>query len=252
MVFRAFLFAVLLLASDDDGKKQGRRGNALYQSEQYQEAVTAYREGLLALEGNDEVTSAIRYGLQNNIGAALHQMGEIEAASEAFRHALALSPTDGDYGRTSYNAGNTAFAGQDLEASLEYYKKSLLAQPDNMDAKFNYEFVKRRIEQQQNQQENQDQQNQEQDQNQSNQDNQQNRSDDQQEQQQQNEQQEQQQNESSQENEQQQQPPPEPNPEQLSQEQAERILQALQNEEEQLLRQIQRPNTRARKVEKDW
>jgi len=249
MLIRAILLVFLLLLSDGDGKKKGRRGNTFYDLEQYEEAVTAYREGLLTLEGNSEAVSGIRYGLQNNVGAALHRMGEVDAAKEAFQHALALTTKDEDFGRTFYNAGNNAFAGQDLEAALDHYRRALLSEPDNMDAKFNYEFVKRRIEQQQqNQQENQDQQNEEQEQNQSEQNNQQNRND-QQEPQQSN-QQEEQQNEASQENQQQQQPPPDPN--KLSEEQAERILQALQNEEEQLLRQVQRMNTRARRVEKDW
>jgi Ca-activated chloride channel family protein len=41
-------------------------------------------------------------------------------------------------------------------------------------------------------------------------------------------------------------------PEELSREQALRILQALQNEEEQLLREVQKVKGRPRQVEKDW
>jgi Ca-activated chloride channel family protein len=44
----------------------------------------------------------------------------------------------------------------------------------------------------------------------------------------------------------------EPDPDQLSREEAERILQALENEEGQLLRQVQKMKVRARRVEKDW
>lgn len=42
------------------------------------------------------------------------------------------------------------------------------------------------------------------------------------------------------------------NPDQLSRAQAIRILQALQNEEEQLLREVQKIKGRPRRVEKDW
>lgn len=47
-------------------------------------------------------------------------------------------------------------------------------------------------------------------------------------------------------------PPAEMDPNDLSREEAERILQALENEEGQLLRQVQKMKVRARRVEKDW
>lgn len=45
---------------------------------------------------------------------------------------------------------------------------------------------------------------------------------------------------------------PQPDPSKLSPAEAERILQALGNEEETLLRRVAKPQTRARRVEKDW
>ncbi len=45
---------------------------------------------------------------------------------------------------------------------------------------------------------------------------------------------------------------PQPDPSKLSKAEAERILQALGNEEETLLRRVARPQSRARRVEKDW
>ena len=74
-----------------------------------------------------------------------------------------------DLVRASYNAGNAAYQTQQLEQSLEHYRRALLNDPSNQDAKFNYEFVKRQLEEQQQQQDQQqDQQDQE---NQDNQDN---------------------------------------------------------------------------------
>lgn len=43
-----------------------------------------------------------------------------------------------------------------------------------------------------------------------------------------------------------------PDPDRLTEQQALRILQAMQNQEKQLLRQVQRRGTRSRSVEKDW
>lgn len=244
--------AFLMMGVNGDGDKEGRRGNALYNQELYEGAADAYRDGLATYQ--DETTDRVFYGLQNNLGAALYKTGSYETAKGAFDQAMAAAESDLDYARSAYNAGNNAFRAEDLEASLEHYKKALLAEPGNADAKFNYEFVKRQQEQQQEQQqqqegedENQDQQEQEQDQN--NEQNQDQQQQDQQDQQQQNQDQ-QQQNE--QEQEQQQQPEPQENQEQLSRQQAERILQALENEEEELLREVQKVKGRPRRVEKDW
>lgn len=251
------LFLLPLLAGDGD--KEGRRGNEFYAQQQYQLAIEAYDRGLASL--SDEAPRLLRYGLLNNLGAALLQSGDAQAAGETFARALDAAPAAADVARTSYNAGNASFATQDLETALGHFRQSLLADPNNEDAKFNYEFVKRRLQEQQEQQ----QQNQQQDGDEQNQDQQgdqqqeggdQNQEQEQQEQEQEQQegasQQDQQESPSEQEEEREQQAQQQRSPDELSNEQAERILQALQNEEEQLLRQVQRPKSRPRQVEKDW
>lgn len=231
-----------------DGKKAGRQGNTLYENQQYEQAADAYYAGLDAYA--DRTPDATYYGLQNNLGAALHKQEDFELAAETFEKALAAAETEGAVARTAYNAGNNAFLSQQLDDALAYYRHALLADPTNQDAKFNYEFVKRQMQQQQQQQssdgendEQEDEQNQEQQQ-----DGEQNQDSDQQQ-----EQQNQQPNEEQQQQDQQQQQQPQPeDSEQLSRQQAERILQALENKEEQLLREVQKMEGRPRRVEKDW
>lgn len=256
------LLVTLLIAGAgllaNDGEKEGRRGNELYQQGSYGPAVEAYRRGLAALD--EDASIELRYGLQNNLGAALLKSEDPEAAGEVFSRALAAAPTTADIARTAYNAGNASYSSEELETSLAYYRQSLLREPDNEDAKFNYEFVKRRLQQQQEQQQQQqDQQQDGDDSQQENQDQNQSQGDQEQDQQQADRENEQQQDGG---NEQQQgEQPNEEQPEQpqsgeagekMSDEQAQRILQALQNEEEQLLREVQRKDARPRRVEKDW
>ena len=250
----AFLLTLMLLLPQvftGDGEAGGRQGNALYKQELYEEAADAYYGGLSTYQG-DKPADEIYYGLQNNLGAALHRQEDYEMAQSVFAKALESAPTQADYARAAYNAGNNAFRGEQAEAALEHYKNALLADPTNADAKYNYEFVKRQLEEQQEQQQNQennDEQNDEQnqDQQQQNQDQQQNEDQQNQDQQQQN--QDQQNQDQQQQEQQQQQPQPD---QQLSRQQAERILQALENEEEQLLREVQKMKGRPRRVEKDW
>ncbi len=248
-MIRFLLLLVLLLGLAGDGDKDGRRGNAHYKSGNYEAAADAYYRGLAAYETG--TPDAAYYGLQNNLGAALHQQGDFALARPAFARAMETAPSQADFARAAYNAGNNAFREEQAEAALDFYKKALLADPANADAKFNYEFVKRRQQQQQQQGqgENQDQQDGEnQDENQQG-ENQQNQDQQNQEQQQEG------QNQEPQEGEQPQNAEPQPQPEtpdQLSRQQAERILQALENEEEQLLREVQKVKGRPRRVEKDW
>jgi len=222
----------------------------LYTQEQYEEAAAKYREGIVSVQ--EDGFGAVHSRLLNNLGAALYRSGDAEQASIAFSSAASMALGTEDLVRASYNAGNAAYRTQQLEQSLEHYRRALLNDPSNQDAKFNYEFVKRQLEEQQDNQqdqenqENQDQQNQDGEQNENNeqqQDEQEQNSQDQGDQQEQEQEQDQQQQQQQQDRD---------DPTQLSEEEAQRILQALENEEEQLLRQVQKMKTRPRRVEKDW
>lgn len=264
------LLPLVLIASllVSDGDKEGRRGNELYAQQQYDLAIEAYEGGLAALSA--DAPRLLRYGLLNNLGAALLKSGDSEAAGEAFARALASAPEPPDVARTSYNAGNASFAAKDLESALAHYRESLLSDSDNEDAKYNYEFVKRQLEQQQEQQQG-GQPNDQQDQEERDQEDAEGEQDQQGGEQEQEQESEQEQGQQGAENDQQPQDEqenqdaqsqqaedeesgqePQQSPTNLSQQEAERILQALQNEEEQLLRQVQRPKARPRQVEKDW
>ncbi|MBT3447882.1 MAG: tetratricopeptide repeat protein [Bacteroidetes Order II. Incertae sedis bacterium] len=245
------LLAYSLLLGPGDGKKKGRKGNVHYTQEQYEEAVTAYRNGISSVQesGPGQVYS----GLLNNLGAALYRSGDAEQAGIAFSSAARMAMRPEDMVRASYNAGNAAATNQELEAALEHYRRALLNDPSNSDAKFNYEFVKRQMEEQEQQEQDQENQDQDQDQNEENQDEQQDQNQENQDEQQENQNQENESESQDQNQEQQEQNQQErEDPTKLSEEEAERILQALENEEEQLLRQVQKMKSRPRRVEKDW
>ena len=255
-------FVILLLAAGpfldplvdpflDDGERDGRRGNRFYLEEAYEDAAEAYSSGLAVLSETADVR--LRYGLNNNLGAALLKSGDVQAASQAFGRALAIAEADADLARTAYNAGNAAFAGDDLRAAVEHYRTSLLRDPDNEDAKFNYELARRKLDEQENQEQQQQGGSQEpqEDEQQQDQQSQGEQGEEGRQDQPQNGDQQQQQDGEPQDQQNSEQPQPSDGNE-LSDAQAERILQALQNDEEQLLRQVQRPTGRPRRVEKDW
>jgi Ca-activated chloride channel homolog len=249
----SFLLFTILLFGPGDGKKKGRKGNALYAQEQYAEAVEEFRLGVSAVSKNGP--GPVYSGLLNNLGASLYRTGDTEQAEIAFSGAAQMASTPEDLVRASYNAGNAAATGKQLEQALSHYRRALMSDPSNTDAKFNYEFVKRQLEEQQQQDQQKDDQNQDENkENKENEDQQKGDQDQENEKENQDQQQQDEQNpqDQSQEEQQQQQEQEQPDPTKMSEEEADRILDALQNEEEQLLRQVQKLKTRPRRVEKDW
>ncbi len=246
-------------------------GASLNRLEKFEEARQAFANAVAFASSNDEVARSA-YNAGNNAYHTQQQAQQqaMPGMAPGGTPQQQISPQQASPQQSSQQQSSQqqssqqqgqAPKGEGLQDALEHYKQAMIADPANEDAKFNYEFVKRKLDEQQqdqdqqqqdqnsqDQQNNENQQNQEQNQDQQNQDQQDQQEQDQQQQQDQQEQDQQQQQEQQQQE--QQQPPPDPN--KLSREEAERILQALQNEEEELLRQVKKMQTRPKKVEKDW
>ena len=216
-MIRLLLILALLSVIPGGDKRSGRKGNRLYHDERYEEAAAAYREGLSRMDAGSR--GPVAAGLLNNLGAALYRQGDFEGARTAFESSAGSADAGEAFGRGAYNAGNAAFRLQAPEEALALYRRALLRNPGDESARYNYEFVKRQLEEQQQQQQDQQQQDQQQ-------------------------QDQQQQDQEQREQEQQ--------PDELSRQEAERMLQALENDEQQLLRQVQKMKARPRRVEKDW
>jgi tetratricopeptide (TPR) repeat protein len=142
MIARLALFLLFLGLFGDTGAEQGRSGNALYQQGQYAAAATAYRDGLAAL---DDTTGAVYAALQNNLGAALHRQKQFAAARTAFSRAARAAPNLDERARARFNAATAAAGLGNLEAALRDYRQVLLMDPTHTPARYNYEFLKRKM-----------------------------------------------------------------------------------------------------------
>ena len=140
-----FLLALFLSACGGPDA-DGRRGNGLYEAEIYEDAAIAYRDGLASYE--DNVQTDVRAGLSNNLGMAQYRLEDYGAAYATFGTSVRHAATDGDRARAAYNRGNTAFSAGDNQSALKAYRQALLAEPDHQEAKFNYEFIKRQMQEQ--------------------------------------------------------------------------------------------------------
>lgn len=203
-----------------------RSGNKLYRSKEYSKAEIDYRK---ALEVNKSDRTTIF-----NLANVLYRTDRGEEAGKLYQslapHLSLLSPTEA--ADLTHNAGNTAFRAKQLEQAIEYYKESLRRRPSDEDTRYNLALAQKLLEDQkknggggQDQKQDQDK--------------------DQQKDQQQDQQKDQQKVQQKQ--------PQQPNQDQMSQETANRILQALQKDEKntrQKLEQAQQQRGRSRR--KNW
>ncbi len=124
-----------------------------YKNNNFKEAKKYY-EQILATRENDAAASL-------GLGASQYQLGDIPNAAKSFEDAL-QSKNINIQDRAYYNLGNALYSQQRMEESIAFYRKALVLNPNDDDAKFNYELAKYIAQQQQDQ--NQDNQNDQQDQ----------------------------------------------------------------------------------------
>lgn len=146
MLARLSLVFLLFGLFGDDGAEHGRAGNALYEQGQYAAAETKYRDGLGV---HEDTTDAVYAALQNNLGATLHRQQQFSEARSAFQRAVRAAPTEEERIRALFNAGTAAAGMGRLKTALAKYRQVLLMDPSHDKARYNYEYLKRQLAQQQ-------------------------------------------------------------------------------------------------------
>lgn len=160
------LVASCVMAQNMPERSLVRKGNRQFGRERYERSVDSYTRALEAAPRCFEAG----YNLSN----ALFRSERYDKAEQTLKNFVVDSTrTEVERAEAYYNLGNTQFMQQKLKEALESYRNSLRLNPDDMEAKYNYAYTKRLLEQQQQQQQNQqNNQNQDQNQNQNDQDNQ--------------------------------------------------------------------------------
>ena len=162
LILIIFLTAALTAAAQKYPERSlVRRGNRAYDRGRYEVGIERYTRALEAAPGNWEA--------MYDLGNALASAERFDKAEETLRAAAADSLRSGDERAEAYfNLGNVQLSQQKLKEALESYKNSLRMNPSDEEAKYNYVYVKRLLENQdgdgggdgddQNQDQNQDQQ----------------------------------------------------------------------------------------------
>ncbi|MBR9989752.1 MAG: VWA domain-containing protein [Gemmatimonadetes bacterium] len=153
---RAVQTAVLVLMLIGTGYGIGdlEKGNRLYREGKYEEAVAAYQR----VVDSGKASPQVHY----NLGTALLALGRFQDADAQFQRALqGIEPELRE--RAFYNLGNRFLEdarahgdvrqqGELLDAAIEAYKRSLRIDPQDVDAKWNLEMALREREQNEQQQ----------------------------------------------------------------------------------------------------
>ena len=253
--------ALLLLLSVPDAfsqadRRQVRAGNRDFKKEDYRSADVDYRKALL----KDSTSLAANYNLANTCYLLAGGQKAVGSLDEASRFYAAVEEKASESGHAAdywFNVGDLAIARKDWSAAVDAFRKSLLANPDDLDAKENYIYARKKMEDQQNNQDQNQNQNQNQDQNQDqnqNQDqqNNQDQNQDQQNNQDQNQNQDQDQNQDQNQGGGQQNGQREP---QISPQAAQQMLQAIQAKEKETQDKVNKEKAlmlKSREKEKNW
>ena len=143
LLYIFFLFAVVgAHAQKMPERRDVRRGNRLYNRGDYTTAVERYAQALL--------NAPECYEAAYDLGNALYKSEWFDKAEEMMARAAADTlRTDADRAEAFYNLGNAQFQQQKYKEALESYRRSLLLNPDDMEAKYNFAYTKKLLEQQQ-------------------------------------------------------------------------------------------------------
>ena len=213
-------------------KSYVKKGNDLYKQQKYQEAEADYRKSVEKKNQNIEGNF--------NLGDALYKQKKFTDAGEQFNKLAGSANSNKALTAAAYhNMGNSLLENKKLEESIEAYKKSLLNNPKDDETRYNLAYAQEKLKKQQQQQKdnkNQDKKNQDK----KNQDNknQDNKNKDQNKQNQDQDKKDQQKQQ----------------PDKLSKEDAERMLDALNNDEKQTQDKLKNKKFKGEKlrISKDW
>ncbi len=215
-----------------------RKGNRDYKKGDFSEAELQYRK---SIEKNNKTQEG-----KFNLGDALYKQGKYDEAAGTFQN-LSNEKTDKDLkAKSFYNQGNALLKAEKYQESANAYKESLKINPNDEDARYNYVYALSKLRQQQQQQQdknnkdNKDNKDKNKDQ-QKNQDKKDDKKNDKNQQQNQN----QQQKDQKDQKEQAQQP-------KISKEDAERMLQAVNNDEKELQKKMAKKEGARVRIEKQW
>jgi len=126
---------------------QNEEGNKLYGKGQVGKAKSAYESALKSEPSSPEIAF--------NLGNAYYKGESFDKSLEAYKKAAEDKKSPLLQSKAFYNLGNSLFRRKETDKAIEFYKQALRLNPKDEDAKYNLELLTQREDQKQNQQQDQ-------------------------------------------------------------------------------------------------
>ncbi|MCB9047600.1 MAG: tetratricopeptide repeat protein [Chitinophagales bacterium] len=238
-------------------KKEVREGNKLYKEQKYKEATAEYQK---AIQKQPNYIPGLF-----NLGNAQYKQKEFEASRKIYEGTAKTAKEKDEQAAANYNIGNTYLEEKKYKEAVEAYKEALRKDPQDEQAKYNLSYALQMLKNQQggggkDKNKNEDKKDDKQDKQDKNKDENKDENKDKQDQEnkdkkdgdkdKQDQQQQDQQDKKGDKEEKEKRPKPQPS--KLSEQQAEQLLNALQQEEKKLQDKMKQGKAVPIKVEKDW
>ena len=147
-IFICIMTIISLSLNAQSDKKFIRQGNKEYEKNNYQDSEVSYRK---AIDKNNQSPDAVF-----NIGDALYKQKKYEDAGKQFIDNTNMNADNEKKSNGLYNLANSLLMSNKVEESINAYKGSLKLNPDNLQAKYNLAYAQDLLKQQQQEQQNKD------------------------------------------------------------------------------------------------
>ncbi len=138
-IFAIFFFLFLAFAAYGQADRHDvRTGNRKFRKGEFKQAEIDYRKAVM----KDSTSLKAQY----NLASSLYRQDDYESAGKV----LSAISDEGAPASVHFNSGDVALKKKDYAAAVQAFRNALLLNPDDLDAKENYIYAKKMLQNQQN------------------------------------------------------------------------------------------------------
>jgi Ca-activated chloride channel homolog len=225
------IFALAFSINGQSKRGLNNDGVDLYEQKKYAESEVLFKK---SLEKDPNMFEG-----HFNLADSYYKQGRFDEAIQSYKNSLSFTEDKGNKSKAYHNLGNSFVKGQKYKEAVQAYANALKNNPDDLETKYNLSYALNMMKQ--NQQQNKDNKDQ-------------NKKDQNKDQQQNQDQQKNQDKKDKEDKKDQQQPQPQPQKQkdEISKEEAQRILEAMKNNEKDLQKKLRKVKGKPVATEKDW
>lgn len=141
---RAAFYILIFLLLSASSVNDARKANTAFERGDYAEAAKLYQQ---AIEQNPDDPR-----LHFNLARTLYELDESDAAMESYDRFKTLTESPADRSYADYNKGRMLTDMGNYDEALDFFREALINNPTDPDAKFNYELAIRKKQDQESEQ----------------------------------------------------------------------------------------------------